>query len=188
MARRQIVLRATELYESFVTFVLDAMPIDDRHRRFVASMAVHGREQLRFAPRDGDVPAEVEEMITHWFGILESWMSDPDAARNDPDAVSTWISEWPAGLVRELLFVGLRSPDGLDQEVYKLGQLLPTEAVISIDIRAGDLDVRLEAPGFTPISLRRRAGTSDGLRLPLDLALGSLAAALQARERGEEIS
>lgn len=181
--RSAIVNAASEHYERFIAFAIErATAVDPTWIPRFEHGAARGREDLRFAPRDGDVADEVLDHIEQWFGVIDAWLTDTDST--DLEALAHWSWEWPSLLRRELLFVGLRNPDGLDQACYELRDRLPTGSSLLITIGPEQLHVRADLPSREPIEFERFIGTSRGVGAALSSVVGSLSAALRERESG----
>lgn len=180
MKRQEIVERASNEWEKFVKVVQATLPSNEE-RRWLKHSITRGRERLRFAPRDGEVPADVAPFITDWFQVLDAWQSD-GADLSDTEALQFWVDEWPRTLVDNLLFQGHRSPEGIEQTLYEMKPLIPPDWTIDIflmrdkvRISAGVEDDRIEFDRFL--------GLDDSLSQSLRLGLDSLAAAVKAHCR-----
>lgn len=179
--RAAIVDAAAVRFDRFIEFaVARAAAVDPKWVSRFDTPAANGRSDLRFAPRDGAVPDEVLPLIEHWFEILDLWIANEET--DDLEALNHWAWSWTTQLVRELLFVGLRSPDGLDQECYALGKLLPRSTRLLIEIEPDSLRVHAEPPAAPAIEFRRNIGSDTGLGPALRSVIGSLAAQLRERE------
>lgn len=182
VTRRGVVQRAREEWERYVQFVLDTVSEPDR--RFLQSSITWGRERLRWAPTDGEMPEDVAEIVTWAFNTidLDHWK---DAETIDTEALTFWVGEFPRLLLDNLLFQGHRPQHGLDQLCYEIRQLLPECWTIDIflqrekvTVSAGLEDDRIE--------FERYVGLDTSVSTTLHSALSSLLAALKAHDAGDE--
>lgn len=179
LTRRDIVQRARTEWESYVKFVLDT--VEEPERRYFQHAITRGRERLRWAPTDGDIPEELTDSVLWTFHTIDvdNWKG---AESIDSEALTFWVDEFPRILVDNLLFQGLRSQGGMDQTAYEIRQLLPDNWTIDIflmrdkvRVSAGVEDDRIQFDRF--VGLDTSVGTS------LSIALSSLLAALKSHDR-----
>lgn len=181
VTRRGVVQRARDEWEKYVEFVLAT--VEEPERRYLQSSIARGRERLRWAPTDGDMPDDVAEATAWAFHTidLDNWK---EAETIDSEALIFWVDEFPRLLLDNLLFQGHRPQGGIEQIAYEMRQLLPPCWTIDlflmrdkVRVSAGVEDDRIEFDRFV--------GLDTSVNTTLNIALSSLLAALKDHDRDD---